>query len=534
MRLKKILTTLFTAVTILLTTLQAEESYSIEWIKLLGGANNDQGKSIVVDSSSSIYVTGHTYSQELDGNISSGGYDVFITKYSSSGDKLWTKLLGESGSEFVTSIAVDSSDNIYIAGYTESDLDGNISSGGYDAFIAKYSSNGDKLWTKLLGGNEMEHWASLFIDSSSNIYVTGGTESNLDGNTNSGEIDIFIAKYSSSAEKEWTRVLGGAGAEQARAIVADSSGNAYITGYTFSNLDGNISSGLADIFVAKYSSSGDKLWVELLGSSESDAGTSIAIDSSDNIYIVGYTYGDLDGNANSGSLDTFIAKYSSSGERLWTRLLGGAANDGSWSIEVDSMDNPYISGYTNSILTAGEHDIFITKYSSSGDKMWTKIFGGVYNDGAYSTTEDSKKNIYVTGDTASNLDGNINSGEYDVFIAKLHPVLSEYSSEAIDISGNYIKDTTLVEYCSSNIFNCGIDEINETYINNLGSGWRLLGSSIEISDMSIFSSASFVWSYDKESSSWSIYSAYTLPSSVTESFNLLSIIPINQGFWVYK
>jgi hypothetical protein len=96
----------------------------------------------MVDSSDNIYVTGYTYA--LDGNSSSGGYDLFVVKYNSSGTKQWTKQLGSSSSDYAKGVAVDSSGNVYAAGYTEGELDGNTNAGQKDVFLVKYNSSGVK------------------------------------------------------------------------------------------------------------------------------------------------------------------------------------------------------------------------------------------------------------------------------------------------------------------------------------------------------------------------------------------------------
>jgi hypothetical protein len=531
MRLKKVLLSLLIALVVV--EAYAEESYSIKWTKLLGGSNTDVGYSIAIDSSDNIYITGGTKS-DLDGNINSGDNDIFITKYSSSGERLWTELLGGSDTDVANSIAIDSSGDIYITGGTDSNLDGHTNSGCHDIFIAKYSSSGDKLWTKLLEASSCDYGYSIVVDSSDNIYMIGYVYTDFDGNTNSGLTDIIIAKYDSSGNSIWSRLLGGANYDGGYSIAVDnSSSNIYISGYAYGTIDGYNVSGERDVVIAKYSSSGDKLWSDLLGGDSMDMGSSLVLDSSDNLYIAGATSSSsFDGNANIGSNDAFITKYSSSGSRVWTKLFGAVNSDVIRGMVVDTSNNLYVTGYSGSTLEGD--DIFIAKYSSSGDVSLIKLFGGVSNDHGNSIAVDSKGAIYVTGDSYSSLDGNINSGDADIFLTKLLPTSLECSADMIDIFNNCVDGVELIELCSSNPSSCGFEVVNETYINSLDSGWTLLGSSAEISDMSIFNSVLLVWSYDSDNSSWSLYSSYSLPQSVIDNFNILSSIPANQGFWIYK
>ena len=155
----------------------------------------------------------------------------------------------------------------------------------------------------------------VVTDSSGNVYVTGGTKGRLDGNTSAGNTDLFMLKYNSSGTKQWTKQLGSSGRDSANAIAIDSSGNLYVTGMTFGGLDWNTSAGANDLFVVKYNSSGTKQWTEQLGTPSSDAANAVATDSSGNVYVVGVTYGGLDGNTNAGNADIFVIKYNSSGTK---------------------------------------------------------------------------------------------------------------------------------------------------------------------------------------------------------------------------
>ncbi len=116
---------------------------SKQWTKQLGTSNNDYGRGIATDSSGNVYVAGET-SSGLDGNSSSGGEDFFLVKYNSAGAKQWTKQLGTSSNERANGVSTDFSGNVYVAGYTEGGLDGNSNSGNKDLFIVKYNSDGNK------------------------------------------------------------------------------------------------------------------------------------------------------------------------------------------------------------------------------------------------------------------------------------------------------------------------------------------------------------------------------------------------------
>jgi hypothetical protein len=138
----------------------------------------------------------------LDGNTTSGGTDMFLVKYNSSGTKQWTKQLGTSLDDYGGGVSTDSSGNIYVTGSTKGGLDGNTSSGNDDFFLVKYNSSGTKQWTKQLGTTSNDYGYGITTDSSDNIYVSGTTGGGLDGNTDGYSNDIFLVKYNSSGTKQ--------------------------------------------------------------------------------------------------------------------------------------------------------------------------------------------------------------------------------------------------------------------------------------------------------------------------------------------
>ena len=266
--------------------------------------------------SANIYTTGYT-NGNLDGQTKTGNYDLFVVKYDSNGNKLWTRLLGVTGvNTAANGITSDSNANVYTTGYTFGDLDGQTLTGGRDLFVVKYDSNGIKQWTKLLGVTGAQTSAyDIKSDSTDNVYVTGFTNGNLDGQTKTGTQDLFVVKYDSNGIKQWTKLLGVTGAQtSAYDIKSDSTDNVYVTGFTNGNLDGQTKTGTQDLFVVKYDSNGNKLWTRLLGDAGADTlAHGITSDSTGNVYTTGFTNGNLDGQTLTGVDDLFIVKYNSNG-----------------------------------------------------------------------------------------------------------------------------------------------------------------------------------------------------------------------------
>ena len=142
--------------------------------------------------------------KDSSGNTLSSQWTTSTGFVTSSSVVSWsgTKQLGTSSSDIANGVTVDSSDNIYVRGYTGGGLDGNTNSGNYDIILLKYNSSGTNQWTKQLGTSSSDLGEGVTVDSSNNIYVTGYTEGGLDGNTNAGGKDVFLVKYNSDGVKQ--------------------------------------------------------------------------------------------------------------------------------------------------------------------------------------------------------------------------------------------------------------------------------------------------------------------------------------------
>jgi hypothetical protein len=399
------------------------------WTKTLGTSLNDTSKGVAIDSNNNVYITGYTRGI-LDGNTNEGLDDAFLTKYDSNGTIIWTKTLGSDNYDYNQALAIDSNNNVYITGYTQGNFDGILTQGGSDAFLTKYDSNGNKQWTKTLGSASNDYSWAVAIDSNNYVYITGYTADDLDGNTNvnEGGWDVFLTKYDSAdGTIIWTKIVDdNTSWDYSKGLAIDSNNNIYITGYTGGDLDGNTNQGSIDAFLTKYDINGDKKWTKLLGTSSYETSNAVAIDSNNNIYFTGYTGGDLDGNigSNLGNADTYLTKYDTDGTNIWTKLLNTTSLEVSYGVATDSNNYVYITGYTrgnldgNTNANEGTNDVFLTKYDTDGDKKWTKMLGSTLADDARGITIDSNNNVYITGNTAGDLDGNTQLGYGDAFLTK--------------------------------------------------------------------------------------------------------------------
>jgi hypothetical protein len=327
---------------------------SLVYSTYLGGSNNEQGNGITVDSSGNAYVTGYTDSFIYPTTAGAyqttlgGGIDVFVIKMNTTGTGLvYSTYLGGSGTEQGSSIAVDSSGNAYVTGYTQSSnypttlgaYQTTYGGGTYDGFVTELNTTGTGLvYSTYLSGSGDDIGYGIVVDSSGNAYVTGYTTSSnfpttagAYQTTLGGGQDAFVTKMNTTGTGlVYSTYLGGStGGEQGRGIAVDSSGNAYVTGYTnsanFPTTAGAFQTtniGGQDVFVTKLNTTGTALvYSTYLGGSNNEQGLGIAVDSSNYMYVAGYT--------TSSNFPTTVGAYLTVGsvinEPFVTKLRGGAA-----------------------------------------------------------------------------------------------------------------------------------------------------------------------------------------------------------------
>ncbi|MDI7184391.1 SBBP repeat-containing protein [Leptospira santarosai] len=406
-----------------------------EWTRLLGTNSSGglQSNSITSDSSNNVYVTGQA-SGNFDGQALTGVYDLFVTKFNSSGSKQWTRLMGVAGDQTTAyGISSDTNGNIYTVGVTNGALDGETFIGSPDfadrnLFIVKFDSNGNKLWTRLLGiaAGGKASATSVVSDTIGNIFVAGSSDSGLDGQTFAGGgTGYFIVKYNSAGAKQWTKLY--AGPSPSGIIYDNSNGTIYLVGATLNmtTMDGIPVSGANDSFLIQFDNNGNRIWTKLTGASGKDTKSNGAtLDAQGNIYITGSTNGNIDDQVESGNntRDLLVIKFDSNGNRLWTRQLGFTGSVFEISnktavgtgIVFDKNQSLYITGYTTGNLdkqthsepSNSKHNVFISKYDLNGNKIWTSISGtkGFYSD-AYSISIDQLGHPYLTGYTNGPING---------------------------------------------------------------------------------------------------------------------------------
>ena len=385
-----------------------------QWSVQFGSDSFEGGRSIDVDSSGSVYVTGTT-SGSLFGVIA-GESDAYVAKYDTDGNSVWAKQFGSIHREWGNGVAVDSSGSVYVTGTTSGSLFGVIA-GESDAYVAKYDTDGNSVWAKQFGSDLHDGSNNISVDSSGNVYVTGTTSSSI-SDINVGSDDAYVAKYDTDGNSVWAKQFGTDSLVEGISVDADHLGNAYVTGYTRGDLF-DTNAGMVDAYVAKYDTDGNQVWAKQFGSDDRDIGFDITADSSGNAYVTGHTNGDLFGR-NTGAYDVFVVKYNPEGVERWAKQFGTDSLEEHGGITTDSSGNVYVTGVINDNPSGndiGSEDVFVTKYAKNGIEKWTKQFGSDSFEGGNDVAVDLSGNAYVTGTTRGSLFDTL-VGEHDAFVIK--------------------------------------------------------------------------------------------------------------------
>jgi Beta-propeller repeat len=277
----------------------AAQGDEIQWLRPFGTPFVDGAQSVATDSTG-VYVVGPT-ADALPGRSGAGSFDAFVRKYDAAGNELWTRQFGTSGFDEALGVSADAS-GIYVVGGTEGALPGQSGAGSFDAFVRKYDAAGNELWTRQFGSLSPEATFDVSADASG-VYVVGDTEGTLPGQTSAGGApDAFVRKYDLAGTELWTKQFGTSSVDQARGVAVDSTG-IYVGGVTQGTLPEQTNAGGQDLFALALDHDGNELWTKQFGSALADGGTAVALDAS-GVYAAG---------ALDGLTDAFVAKLTKAG-----------------------------------------------------------------------------------------------------------------------------------------------------------------------------------------------------------------------------
>lgn len=353
------------------------------WALTMGGTEKDSGNSVAVDADGNVYLTGE-FDGAVDFAAGGGAPNVLLNQY-------------------------------------------------IDAFVAKYDSNGKNLWAIRMGGTTTDAGTSIALDGTGRLYIAGKyrlTANFGGGNTlfGGGQMNTFLAQYDAdSGACLWAVPVRGTSDVVGTGVVANANGDLYLTGHfggtaNFGSGAVSLSSrGGMDGFLAKYNAAGNLIWATHFGGTGSDSGNGLALDAHGNVYVAGHFNGAAQFNAapdplvsldNLGREDGFLAQYAPDGTCLWARSMGGPENDRCLGVVVDVLGNAGVTGFFtheahfdgapgSAPLTTFGGDIFVARYDASGAYLRADQLGFYPALVAFSTNNAMARaasgNLYVAG-----------------------------------------------------------------------------------------------------------------------------------------
>ena len=376
--------------------------------RTVGSTALDAAAGIAVDPARcAIYVAGDTGG--TIGAASAGNQDAVVARYDTLGVRTWAVQFGSADYDYVADVGVDANGDVFVLGRTDGTLPGSpvVNLGGSDLFLVKLDANGAIVWTRMFGSAGDEFPEGLAITSTGDVYVTGFTDGVLTGVSAGGQ-DYFLGRYDTDGNLVMITQRGSAGNDRAKAVAVGPSDNPYVVGDTDGDLEG-VQAGNADIFVAKYDPAGTELWIDQRGTTDLDLGAGVAVNDHHEVFVVGSTALGLDGNVSAGAMDVVLIRYGTGGAWQYTVQRGSSSTDTAAGVALTANGAPIVAGNTSGtldgIVPAGSTDAFVMKLSRGGVWSWTRLIGGTGFDYAAGVAVTSSNNIYAAGVFSVSING---------------------------------------------------------------------------------------------------------------------------------
>ncbi|MBU2515867.1 SBBP repeat-containing protein [bacterium] len=404
---------------------------------LFGNTTTDHSHGLAIGPSDTLHTVGHS-DASLGGQTLADGTDFYVAKFESDGDSSWVRMIGtptgSSLSDNGTDVAVDSNGNVYATGHTSSTTTfGGVSVNGYgkQQFLVKYSSTGsgskdappDRV-VLVDEGSAVNHdeYKKIFIDASNKIYIVDIVNGLRVYDTNLSLLNSNVSFFPPKDSND----------KPSSIAVNNSNGNIYIGMFDWSV-------GYARLLA--FDSSLNSLSADVTGDVTYNYKVGVVVDSSGNVFFVGETSNrsldgaSCEGDDATGDSEVYIKKFNSSLVRQWTKLLCSNGYDYAIAVAVDNSGNAFVTGGTAGAFTGytnlGSLDIFVAKYTSSGSLQWVSQTGTEHYEMGEDIVIDSKGDVIVTGSSEGNLDGKTNSAtgtSEDIFLVKYSALTGKLQS----------------------------------------------------------------------------------------------------------
>ena len=409
----------------------------LDWTVQFGTVGLDMGAAVAVDSQGFVIVVGSTMG-DLAGP-SAGGYDAFVRKHAPDGAVQWTRQFGTPGWDEALAVTTDADDHILVAGATGGDL-GGPNQGNSDAFVRRYSPDGDVAWTEQFGTAQFDRAVALTIDGDGDLVVAGqgvGVPSGEGSSATFGFVRKFTMIPDAGVTEQWTHVAP----TLVEGLAVDGSGHVVAIGSVHEAELG------FEAYVVKLTSAGDEAWSGLYGTGAvpedaggereavpstrrpgerwqnllgfEDVAHAVALDADGNVFLTGYMGGYETGTGHSNQ-KAYVLKLTPVGDEEWAVLFGDTYATYGISIAIDADGDVVVVGNTASYYSERSPrgtEMFTRKLTTDGMLLWDDTFGDSGWDTSTGVAIDAQGNVFVVGYTLGDL-GGPNSGVRDVYLRK--------------------------------------------------------------------------------------------------------------------
>ncbi len=398
-------------------------------LMVFGGSRVDGVTDMITTRDGGFLVTG--YSSSSDGDfegLNKGGFDAFVMKFNRSGQMEWNRTFGGSRGDYALSIIEVSEGGYALTGYTNS-FNGDFSrerSGQFDVFAIRLTEAGFVLWSEAYYSDALDYSSSIIETGDGGFAITGGTNS-TDGIFEgfSGSPVGFLLKIDRNGQKEWIQKIGGTGGYDTGSALSKVSRGYLLTGSTQSFNSANPHMNKFGVFVSKYDTDFNYEWTQVYEDLTPENFNITQITENSKGYLfTGWT------RSYSGGRAIFLSSIDFDGERNWLHLFGGTSWDRSYAFTQSEEGDIIMTGYFSSVegdfsgMNRGGQDIFVKKLDTSGNRVWLRTFGGAGNESGQAIIKTADGSYIIAGNTNSvngDFSGIKNNLSMDIFLMKLRP-----------------------------------------------------------------------------------------------------------------
>jgi hypothetical protein len=419
------------------------------WAHTYGDPSQQSANSVAVDAAGEVYVAGSFIGgMQVPGGInltSAGSYDMFLLKFKADGTPIWGKAFGTALDEGTSAVTTDAVGNVYLSGgiYGATDFGcGTVQPG---IFAVKLNPAGTCLWSTSCSTTGSATGASIAANATS-VVVAGSFAGTIScaglpmASSVGPSADVVFVRFSAAGVPNLLKTFGDASDQQATNVAIDGTGAIVIAGIlrggpvTFGGINFTDTGGMGSGFLARFNSAGTHTFSNAWPYSQ---GNAVAIDSANSMIVTGY----LNGTANfgggnlttAGGQDVFVAKYTSGGVHLWSKLFGDAAYQHGDGVAIGAMDSVVLTGGMTStinfgggnLVNHGSSDTWVAKLTAGGAHLWSRSLGGSGSEGPYDVALGPAGEVHLVGGFNGTTDLGLGpvtaAGTIDMFVVKLAP-----------------------------------------------------------------------------------------------------------------